>query len=233
MMTQSWRDAVFLHWAVDPAEVTPLLPPRVHPDLYGGATYVGLVLFRMVDAGLGRGPAIPWAGTFLETNVRLYTVDETGRRGIVFRSLDASRLAVVLGARLAFGLPYRWARMRVSHRATPEGVESTYTSRTRTPARHGSHVRVRVNDPLEGSDPLADFLTCRWGLHHRHGGRDFYIPNVHEPWPLHHAELLACDDELVAAAGFPALTGRVPDHVVASPGVGVRFGFPRSTATGR
>ena len=31
----------------------------------------------------------------------------------------------------------------------------------------------------------------------------------------------------VAAAGFPDLAGRAPDHVASSPGVSVRFGFPR------
>ena len=67
-----------------------------------GVTYVALVPFRMVGAGLGTGPGVPWLGTFLETNVRFYSVDDEGRRGVVFASLDASRLAVVLGAQAAF-----------------------------------------------------------------------------------------------------------------------------------
>lgn len=89
-----------------------MLPRGVRPDVIDGATYVRLVPFRMVGAGVARGPAVPRLGAFLETNVRLYTVDDAGRRGIVFRSLDASRPGVVLGARAGFGLPYRWARMR-------------------------------------------------------------------------------------------------------------------------
>ena len=117
MMTQRWRDLTFLHWAVDPAEVAHRMPPGVRPDTLDGRTYVGLIPFRMVDAGLGRGPAVPWLGTFLETNVRLYSVDDRGRRGVVFVSLDANRLLVVLGARAAFNLPYRWARM--GHRRAP------------------------------------------------------------------------------------------------------------------
>ena len=47
------------------------------------------------------GPAAPWAGTFLETNVRLYSVDATGRRGVVFLSLDADRAVAVAAARAA------------------------------------------------------------------------------------------------------------------------------------
>ena len=112
MMNQDWRDLTFLHWAVEPERVAHLMPPGVRPDTLDGATYVGLIPFRMVDAGVGRGPGVPWAGSFLETNVRLYSVDETGRRGIVFLSLDTDRSLVVAGARVGFGLPYRWARMR-------------------------------------------------------------------------------------------------------------------------
>lgn len=221
MMTQAWRDAGFLHWAVDPADVAPMLPRGVHPDVVDGATYVGLVPFRMVGAGVARGPSVPWFGTFLETNVRLYTVDDTGRRGIVFRSLDAARLAVVLGAQAAFGLPYRWARMAFSY---GDGT-AVYRTVTRT-GGHRSVVALRPAEPVAG-DPLADFLTARWGLHSDHAGVTWYVPNVHEPWPLRRADLVTCEDELVAAAGFPALAGRAPDLVHFSTGVSVRFGFPR------
>ncbi|MDL5158213.1 YqjF family protein [Actinomycetospora termitidis] len=219
MMTQSWRDAAFLHWAVEPDAVAPFLPPGISPDVIGGATYVGLIPFRMVGAGLSRGPAVPWFGTFLETNVRLYSVDERGRRGIVFRSLDADRLAVVAGAQAAFGLPYRWARMSFRF---ADG-EATYRCATRV-GGHRSVVRVRPGEPV--ADELTTFLTARWGLHERHLGVPLYVPNVHGPWPLRTAELTAFDDELVAAAGFPQLAGRTPDLVHFSPGVSVRFGLP-------
>ena len=56
MLTQAWRDLTFLHWAVDPAEVAPLLPPGIRPDVHEGRTYVGLVPFRMVGV-TGLGPA--------------------------------------------------------------------------------------------------------------------------------------------------------------------------------
>ena len=110
--TQSWRDVTFLHWAVAPARVAPLLPPGTRPDVFEDRTYVGLVPFRMVDVTLGRGPALPYVGSFLETNVRVYSVDDTGRRGVVFLSLDTDRALVVPSVRALVGPPYRWARMR-------------------------------------------------------------------------------------------------------------------------
>ena len=83
LLRQCWCDVAFLHWAVDPEVVAGLMPPGVRPDVFDGCTYVGLVPFRMVGTGFAIGPAAPWAGTFLETNVRLYSVDATGRRGVV------------------------------------------------------------------------------------------------------------------------------------------------------
>jgi hypothetical protein len=225
LMRQDWRDLTFVHWAVDPRLVARFMPPGVRPDVHEGRTYVGLVPFRMVDAGLPHGPAVPYLGTFLETNVRLYSVDRTGRRGIVFLSLDADRLAVVAGARAVFGLPYRWARMR--HRAVPVpgGTEHRYETRLRgRDAGVRSVVTTRAYETV-GADPLVRFLTARWGLHVSHLGRTWYVPNQHLTWDLRRAEVLL-EDGLVARAGLPGLTDRAPDHVLFSDGVHTEFGPP-------
>ncbi len=228
-MRQGWRDLTFLHWAVDPSTVAGRMPPGVRPDNFDGATYVGLIPFRMVRAGISRGPGVPWLGSFLETNVRLYSVDDTGRRGVVFLSLDADRAAVVAGARAAFGLPYRWTRMR--YRA--DGDVHFYDARLRRPGRRTeSHVVVRAG-ARRPSTELDDFLSARWGLHVRWWGRTLYVPNRHEPWPLHAAEVLALGDGLMAAAGLPDLARRPPDHVAFSPGVRTVFGLPADAARPR
>lgn len=222
LLTQDWCELTFLHWAVDPADVAPLLPRGVHPDLLDGVTYVGLVPFRMRRAGLGRGPGMPYLGDFPETNVRLYSVDDAGRRGVVFRSLESSRLATVLGAR-RLGVPYTWARMRVAR----AGDVWSYTSRRRWPAPREARTRVmvRVGAPLAAPGPLEHFLTARWGLHLTQFGRTKYWPNEHPAWQLHAAELLAFDDDLVAAAGLPQITCP-PASVLFSPGVRASFGVP-------
>ena len=229
MMNQSWRDLTFLHWAVDPEAVAHRMPPGVRPDTLGGVTYVGLIPFRMVGAGIGRGPGVPWLGSFLETNVRLYSVDGTGRRGIVFLSLDADRAPVVIGARAAFGLPYRWARMRYRR----SGDVHSYDARVRRPGRVAeSHVVVRAGARRRSTE-LDEFLSARWGLHVHWWGRTLYVPNRHEAWPVHDAEVLALDDGLVASVGLPGLASRPPDHVGFSPGVRTDFGFPRDASRPR
>jgi len=225
-MTQSWLDATFLHWAVEPGRVAPLLPDGVVPDVIGGVTYVGLIAFRMHRIGWWPFPGMPYLGTFPETNVRLYSVDAAGRRGVVFRSLEASRLLPVATARSAFRLPYRWARMGI-HRS---GDEYWYGSRRREPGMPASRsvIGVRVGAAIEKPSPLDHFLTARWRLHFSLAGRTVHMPNAHPRWPLHGAELLACEEDLVAAAGLPGAASGPPDSVLFSPGVPVRFGLPRA-----
>ena len=226
MMHQHWDDLAFLHWAVDPALVAPHMPPGVRPDVLDGVTYVGLIPFTLRGAGPGRLPAVPWFGTFLETNVRMYSVDDAGRRGVVFASLDATRLAVVLGAQLVFGLPYRWSRMRRAQREREGAREFAWTCRT--PAGVRSRVVVREGaDELGPHDEVARFVTARFGLHVAHLGRTWWVANEHEEWPLRSAQVLALDDGLLAAAGFPGLAGRAPDHVAFSRRVTTRFALPR------
>lgn len=227
IMGQRWADLVFLHWRVPVADVEPLVPRGCAVDTFDGSAWVGLIPFRLLDAGPGRLPGVPWLGSFVEWNVRTYTVDGEGRRDVAFCSLDAQRLGVVLGARAVFALPYAWARMSGSR----EGDVLRYTSRRLWPGPRGaaSTATVRLGPPLPPDDPdagLAEFLTARYGLHTRIAGRLVHVPNTHEPWPLHRAELLGLDDGLLAAAGLPGVADRAPDSVLCSPGVRTRFGAP-------
>ncbi|MFE5300638.1 YqjF family protein [Streptomyces sp. NPDC056632] len=223
LLTQSWLDLAFLHWAVDPADVAPLLPPGTVPDTHDGVTYAGLVAFRMHRVGWFRLPGIPYLGSFPETNVRLYSVDEHGRRGVVFRSLDASRLIPVAIGRWAFRIPYVWSKMGVRQ----DGDTLTYTSHRRWPGPRGarSALSVRVGERIERPTDLEHFLTARWGMHSSCFGRPLYLPNTHPRWPLHRAELLSYEEDLLAAAGLTRPPGD-PVSVLYSPGVPVRFGSP-------
>jgi uncharacterized protein YqjF (DUF2071 family) len=223
LLSQSWLDVSMLHWPADPEVVQSLIPAGTRPDRLDGVTYVGLIGFRMHRLGFGRGPGIPYVGTFLETNVRLYTVDTEGRRGVFFCTLDASRLLAVVGGQVGARVNYVWARMRFER----EGDLLTYRSQRRWPDRTAhSRMQVRAGAPLDVPTELEQFLTARWGLHTRWYGRTLYLPNAHDPWPLHRAELVALEEDsrdgLVARAGFDARSA--PVSVLYSPGVAVRFG---------
>ena len=225
LSAQRWANLTFLHWPVEPAEVAPLLPPGVHPDVIDGVTYVGLVPFQMRGAGPGGRLPVPYFGTFCETNVRLYSVDEKGRSGIVFRTLEADRLWTVLLARWGLGLPYTWSKMQAVH----AGDLWRYRSVRRWP-RQGtpplrSTVTVRVGEQIEPT-PLEVWLTARWGLHTRVAGRTIWVPNEHDAWPLRAAELVDLQDDLVAGVGVPVAGDMM--RPLFSPGVRTVFGLPRA-----
>lgn len=231
VFTQDWMELTFIHWAVEPEVVAPFMPAGVRPDVFDGMSYVALVPFSMERIGLFGTPGVPYFGSFLETNVRLYGVDASGRRGVVFCSLEASRFLTVAVTRVFTGLNYLWAGMHLERTAQAGGDVLEYRTTRRWPGPRGaaSLVRVQVGDVIEPS-PLEHFLTARWGLFlSDRRGRTRFWPNEHPAWPLRAATLLHLDDQLVAAAGFPGLADQPPISVLHSEGVSVRFG-PRHSA---
>ena len=225
VMRQRWERLTFLHWRFDPAIVQRLLPDSLQADVLDGAAWVGLVPFFMRVSTAG-GTGVPWASNFCETNVRTYVRDRDGRTGIWFLSLDAARLGAVCVARTTYRLPYFWSSMRLDERHG----EVSYACRRRWPGPRGaaSRARIRVGEPY-GADELGDldhFLTARWILFSVHGSRHRFARACHQPWPLHRAEVLDVDDQLLRAAGLPQPDGPPLTHY--SPGVDVRIGRPES-----
>jgi uncharacterized protein len=154
--------------------------------------------------------------------VRLYSREPSGRRGVVFLSLDASRLAFVLAARGA-RIPYVWSRARF--RPAPSARGGVGYSVRRFGHGAWSDFSVTPARGQEANDPLSIHLTARFGLHTRLLGRTLYLPNTHAAWPLYRAELTALDDQLIAAAGIKV--SGPPESVLYSPGVRSTFGRPQ------
>lgn len=218
---QRWRDLTFVHWPVLPASVAHLYPPGTRPDVFADRmTYVGLVPFFMTATRLGTALPLPYFGSFQETNIRLYSIDDAGRHGVLFRSLETARLAVVPIIRFGLGVPYTWAKMRM----TFAGNRITYQSVRRWPRRGlRSRLTVDIGEVVDPT-PLEVWLTARWGAHTRKAGRTWWVPNEHETWPLHAARIIELDDELRDASGVRPVGERL--RALYSPGVRTRFGRP-------
>ena len=240
---QRWLDAVFLHWRIDVSLAARFMPAGVRPDVFDGSSWMGLIGFRMEQAGVGRGPGIPYLGSFNEVNVRLYSREADGTRGVVFLSLDANRLPVVMATR-AVGIPYVWSRIRRwpafpvgagGLQLSPPGAGTTvsdggtfpvgYSVRRFGGARVGSDFAVVPSLGAAAADPLSVFLTARFGMHGHFFGRTAFIPNTHSPWPLFDAAVHTLSDGLVESAGI-RVEGP-PESILYSPGVQTRFGKPR------
>jgi uncharacterized protein YqjF (DUF2071 family) len=176
MITQRWRDVLFLHWAVPPEALKPLVPLEL--DLFEGRAWLGVVAFEMTHNRLLGLPLPP----LLEVNVRTYV-----KGGVYFLSLDASNAFAVWLGRLWYGLPYSRARMSIQR----EGESVRFESR-----RKGAEFVARYHPagPVAPAGPLERFLVERYALLAVRRGRVCRVDVEHEPWPLQpaKAELEAC-----------------------------------------
>lgn len=218
-MRQRWNHVTFLHWPVDTDVVQSRLPAGLTADTFEGRAWVGLVPFEMVDITI-RGRSVPYLGTFPETNIRTYVIGPDGAPGVWFDSLDASRLIPVMVARLGYGLPYRWAKMRLE----ASGDVVRYQSRRRSGTTAVNRVAVSIREPIPSPAPLSKFLTDRDRLYALHRGALLRALVAHPPWPLHRAEILELDPGPLLAAGYPRQTE--PPRVLYSPGVPVAVSKP-------
>jgi uncharacterized protein len=219
-MRMRWADLTFLHWRYRPEEVQRLLPRGLEVERFDGSAWVGLVPFVMTVRA-ARGPAVPWASFFPETNVRTYVRGPDGRTGIWFFSLDAARLGAVLVARAWYGLPYMWSRMDVR---PAEGTARYRCVRRWPEAGPASAVDVTIGDPVARADvtELEEFLTARFLLYSAARGRLAAAPAHHAPWPLRRVAEVRVRDQLVEASGLP--TPRGLPLALYSPGVDVEVG---------
>jgi uncharacterized protein YqjF (DUF2071 family) len=221
LMFQGWKFVTFLHWRYPPAQIRPLVPPGLDLDTFDGSAWIGLVPFVVTRLHPALVPALPWISRFPETNVRTYVRDRHGKASIWFFTLDAARLPAVLAARTFFRLPYRWARMRVDLRKDVIYYESV----RRAPFGSAHNLAsIGIRDAIAAED-LDIFLTARFRLYTLWGGRLAFVDAEHPPWPLHRAEAVHLEQNIVEQSGVPAVTGSPLVHY--SPGVDARIAPPR------
>jgi uncharacterized protein len=206
-MHQTWRRLTFLHWPFAPHLIRPFIPSGLELDTFDNAAWIGLVPFEIHGT-----PGLPY---FPETNLRTYVIGPDGSRAVWFFSLEAARVAAVLGARIGYHLPYYWARMR---------VEAQHGAIHYRSERHWPHdptattnIVIRPGEPYT-SDDLTErdhFLTARYRLYttSRRGLR--YAQIEHPPWPLAYASVVQLRETLFEKAGLPPPIGAPLVHYTA------------------
>jgi uncharacterized protein YqjF (DUF2071 family) len=206
-MRQTWRRLTFLHWPYAPNLIRPFIPTGLHLDTFDGAAWVGLVPFEIYGT-----PGIPH---FPETNLRTYVIGPDGSRAVWFFSLEAARIAAVLGARIGYHLPYFWAKMHV---ISKDGAIH-YRSR-----RHWPHNSVAMTDiAIQPGKPYNSteltecdhFLTARYRLYTTSHGRLRHAQIEHPPWPLARASVLQLRQTLFEKAGLSSPIGAPLVHYAA------------------
>jgi uncharacterized protein YqjF (DUF2071 family) len=207
-MRQKWRDLLFLHWAVSPEAIRPLVPPQLDVDLFEGTAYVGFVPFTMTGVRPVWLPPVWGLSTFHETNLRTYVRMGDRDPGVWFFNLEAANSIAVRLARAFFHLPYHRARMFLERERTKDVAPTN--SRTIVyagvrlwpgPLPASYAVRATPTGSTRFAEPgtLEHFLIERYVLY-TSGSNGLYRGRVyHTPYPIQCAILHSFDQSLSTA----------------------------------
>ena len=205
IMTQSWRDLLFAHWAIPAEKMRALLPPELELDTFDGSAWVGVVPFRMAGVRPRWLPAVPWLSAFPELNVRTYVRSrdpQNPKPGVYFFSLEAANPLAVWIARTTFKLPYFNATMTCRDDGRQIHYRSERTHRGAPSARFVGNYQPTGKPYLAKPATLEHWLTERYSLYTVDQGR-VYIGEIHHiPWPLQPAEAEIEVNGMAAASGI-------------------------------
>ena len=201
VMTQIWKDLLFLNYPVDAQRLRPLVPEPLTLDTYEHQAWVSVVPFLITRLRPPGVPAVPWLSSFPELNVRTY-VTYKGKPGVYFFSLDAGNLSAVWGARVFYRLPYWHADMTISGKGSLIVDYRSKRIHGPKPAEFvGSYGPVgRVHTAIPGS--LESFLTDRYCLYAWNREKMYRSEIHHLPWPLQEAKAAIATNTMAQVAGI-------------------------------
>lgn len=179
---QEWLDLLFLHFQVDYDLLRPLVPAGLQIDQNQGSCYVSLVAFEMKNIRPRNLPAFPPISDFYEINVRTY-IEQDGKKGVYFISIEASKYLSALVARKLSGLPYEKSTIL----RDAQGYQNL---------NQGKGFRLKtifeVTDEIKIKSSLDSWLTERYCLY-LDKGDGIYCFDIHHPeWPLFSVQLQEC-----------------------------------------
>jgi uncharacterized protein YqjF (DUF2071 family) len=196
VLVADWAPALFIHYAVEPAAIQPLVPFPL--DLHDGRAYVSVVAFVQhhlrpkVGGRVGALLSRPLANHPF-CNVRTYVVVD-GEPGIYFLAeWIPNRLAALLGPPL-YGLPYRLGKLNYD-------IGDADHLRGDVRAAVGAfrfHARRSFADV---DDTLSDFLVERYTAFTLRGRTPLRFRIEHEPWAHVPVDVDVEDDSLLDATG--------------------------------
>ncbi len=236
----AWQDIVFAHWRRDPATLADLVPPGTRPDVVDGSAWVGLSAYVFRATQVPPFPPSRRLGSMTEVTIEVLTVDDAGRRGVAYRTVDTANVPAIVAAHALLGVPYTFAHVRarrrgdtVEHRSVrhpSSGLHPVRWARARTGRsggavrpRHDATVRVVAGEVVDTA--LATDLTTRQGIHARLLAQTLFWQRQHAPLTVRSATLERLDGDLPDAVGLPGLFDWAPDSLLVVDGTTVRYGF--------
>jgi uncharacterized protein YqjF (DUF2071 family) len=197
LMYQSWQRLLFAHWPISASQLRDKIPSELAIDEYDGTAWIGVVPFRMANVRFRGLPQIWGTNRFPELNLRTY-VKKDGYAGVWFFSLDAANPLAVIGAKIAFHLPYYLARMSIQENQS----QTRYESRRKGAEFVGDYLPTgEIQD--YAADSLETWLTERYCLFAADGHDKVYRGDIqHQRWPLQPAEADISINTIAAASGL-------------------------------
>ena len=217
-LSQEWRDLTFMHWEVDIVKLQAHLPAELEVDTYGGKAYVGIVPFVMRNVRPTWFFSTPFVSTFPEFNIRTY-VTKDGIPGVYFLTLEAKSMVTCSYAPKAYGLPYRYAKGKVSK----QGNNVKWNS-----SRNNGKFNLIGNTEITGKQTqakpgtLEEFLFERYSLYTNKNGRVMRGYTHHKKWDFQDAEVTVTENSLTESFDLGIKNLLQPDFVHFSSGVRVR-----------
>ncbi len=201
IMHQTWHEVLFAHWPLQSKILRPLIPDALEIDTFEGDAWVGVVPFRMSGVRPRTVPALPTLSAFPELNVRTYvTINKVP--GVYFFSLDAGNPIAVAIARIAFHLPYFYARMESRRQKETIAYTSTRIHRGAPSAEYRTHYRPIAPIVYAQSGSLEAWLTERYALYTTAGSHLYRGDIHHVRWPLQKAEQETERDTMALSHGI-------------------------------
>ena len=240
----AWDDVVFAHWRHDPETLAPLLPRGVRPDVVDGSAWAGLSSYVFRETAVPPFPPSRRLGSMTEVTIEVLTVDDRGRHGVVYRTVDTNNVPAIVAAHALLGVPYTFSRAggrrrgdtleyrSVRHPDLWGGVlRSARSLRSLRSVRVGGSTRPRLATTVRvvagevDDSPLAAELTTRTGIHAKLLAQTVFWQRQHPPLVLRQARLERLEGDLPAAVGLPGLFDRAPDSLLVLDGTTVRYGW--------
>jgi len=176
---QTWKNLLFQHFEIANTNLlNKYLPKDCTFEYFEGKFYLGLVAMNMTNVRHKAMQNIVWFSNYNELNVRTYIV-HNNRPGVLFLSLDVDSIISILGARILYGLPYRYSTYEPSANSAQKvcslrkgAIEfQTQYSVTSEPKRY-----------KKGS--FAFWATERYFFANKYLGVIFKGEIEHQPWEL-------------------------------------------------
>ena len=236
----AWEDIVFAHWRHDPESLARLVPRGTRPDVVDGSAWAGLSAYVFRETRVPPFPPSGRLGTMTEVTIEILTIDDHGRRGVAYRTVDTANVPAIVAAHALLGVPYTFAHARarrrgdtIAHHSVRHPARALHPIRwlrghgTRpggaVQPRHEATVRVVAGPAVD--TPLATELTTREGIHARHLAQTVFWQRQHPPLEIRSARLERLEGDLPDAVGMPGLLDRTPDSLLVVDRTTVRYGW--------